>query len=50
MAKKGARKTAKKATRATAATRRIGLSLGADICWPKCFEDLLGDLDFQRVG
>jgi len=23
------------------ATRRIGLSLGADICWPKCFEDIL---------
>lgn len=22
-------------------TRRIGLSLGADICWPKCFEDML---------
>ena len=22
-------------------TRRIGLSLGADICWPKCFEDIL---------
>ena len=26
-------------------TRNIGLSLGADLCWPKCFEDLLGDLD-----
>ena len=24
-----------------AAVRRIGLSLGADICWPKCFEDIL---------
>jgi hypothetical protein len=23
------------------ATRRIGLSLGADLCWPKCFEDIL---------
>ncbi len=22
-------------------TRRIGLSLGADLCWPKCFEDIL---------
>ncbi len=22
--------------------RRIGLSLGADICWPQCFEDILG--------
>ena len=26
---------------ATPVTRRIGLSLGADICWPKCFEDIL---------
>ena len=26
-------------------TRRIGLSLGADVCWPKCFEDILADLD-----
>jgi hypothetical protein len=26
-------------------TRRIGLSLGADICWPRCFEELLGRLD-----
>ena len=26
-------------------TRKIGLSLGADLCWPKCFEDLLADLD-----
>ena len=25
----------------TQVTRRIGLSLGADICWPKCFEDIL---------
>ena len=32
-------------------TKRIGLSLGADICWPKCFEDILGDLDPKvRVG
>jgi hypothetical protein len=23
------------------ATRKIGLSLGADLCWPKCFEDIL---------
>ena len=23
-------------------TRKIGLSLGADICWPKAFEDILG--------
>ena len=26
-------------------TRKIGLSLGADTCWPICFEDLLKDLD-----
>lgn len=26
-------------------TRRIGLSLGADICWPLCFEGILEDLD-----
>lgn len=26
-------------------TRRIGLSLGADLCWPICYEDILGDLD-----
>jgi hypothetical protein len=25
--------------------RRIGLSLGADICWPVCYEALLRDLD-----
>src|SRR5215208_3190301 len=25
-------------------TRRIGLSLGADICWPICYEELLGRL------
>jgi len=25
-------------------TRRIGLSLGADICWPICFEQILGRL------
>ena len=23
------------------ATRKIGLSLGADLCWPKCFEDII---------
>jgi hypothetical protein len=27
------------ATRAT--TRRIGLSLGADICWPACYEEIM---------
>ena len=26
-------------------TRRIGLSLGADICWPQCYEDLVRRLD-----
>ena len=26
-------------------TRRIGLSLGADICWPICYEELLKKLD-----
>ena len=26
-------------------TRRIGLSLGADICWPICYEGLLRQLD-----
>ena len=25
-------------------TRKIGLSLGADTCWPICFEEILGDL------
>ena len=25
--------------------RRIGLSLGADLCWPICYEELLGRLD-----
>ncbi|MEM6791310.1 MAG: hypothetical protein AAF715_27585 [Myxococcota bacterium] len=28
-----------------AVTRRIGLSLGADICWPTCFEHILRRLD-----
>lgn len=32
-------------------TRKIGLSLGADLCWPKCFEDILADLDLDlRIG
>ncbi len=26
-------------------TRRIGLSLGADLCWPLCYEHVLRDLD-----
>ncbi len=29
----------------TGDVRRIGLSLGADLCWPKVFEDILSDLD-----
>ena len=28
-------------------TRRIGLSLGADICWPICFESILNELDLS---
>jgi hypothetical protein len=32
-------------------TRRIGLSLGADTCWPICFEELVKDLDLKlQVG
>ena len=35
----------------TITTRKIGLSLGADICWPKCFEDILSHWDPQlRIG
>ncbi len=29
--------------------RRIGLSLGADICWPICYEALLKRLDLQII-
>jgi len=28
-------------------TRRIGLSLGADICWPICYEELMRRLDLS---
>jgi len=28
-------------------TRRIGLSLGADICWPLCYEELVKRLDLS---
>ncbi len=28
-------------------TRKIGLSLGADICWPICYEELLKKLDLS---
>ncbi len=31
----------------TQITRRIGLSLGADICWPICYEQLLTKLDLD---
>ncbi len=32
-------------------TRKIGLSLGADICWPICYEALLRKLDLSiRIG
>jgi hypothetical protein len=32
-------------------TRRIGLSLGADICWPICYEALLKQLDLRiQIG
>ncbi len=31
-------------------TRRIGLSLGADLCWPHCFEQLVSRLDLRVEG
>ncbi len=31
----------------TQQTRKIGLSLGADICWPICYEALLKELDLS---
>ena len=30
-------------------TRKIGLSLGADICWPICYEALLDKLDLEAL-
>ena len=30
-------------------TRKIGLSLGADICWPICFEEMLKQLDLTLL-
>ncbi len=33
----------------TQSTRRIGLSLGADLCWPKCYEEILNRLDLNIV-
>ena len=33
------------------ATRRIGLSLGADLCWPICYEEIMKRLDLRlRIG
>jgi hypothetical protein len=29
------------------ATRQIGLSLGADLCWPAAYEDLLAKLELS---
>src|SRR5215831_9002725 len=32
-------------------TRRIGLSLGADLCWPICYEELIKRLDLSlKIG
>ncbi len=31
----------------TRVTRKIGLSLGADLCWPICYEDILRQLDLE---
>ncbi len=31
----------------TTVTRRIGLSLGADLCWPICYEEMLRRLDLR---
>lgn len=31
----------------TQVTRRIGLSLGADLCWPICYEELVRRLDLK---
>lgn len=28
-------------------TRRIGLSLGADLCWPICYEEIMRQLDLE---
>ena len=34
-------------TAVTTTTKRIGLSLGADICWPICFEEILRRLTLR---
>ena len=31
----------------TKTTRKIGLSLGADVCWPICFEEIVRQLDLS---
>ena len=31
-------------------TRKIGLSLGADICWPICYEEMMRRLDLAHAG
>lgn len=28
-------------------TRKIGLSLGADLCWPKCYEEILNKMQLE---
>ena len=30
--------------------RHIGLSLGADLCWPLCFEHMIKRLDHPELG
>lgn len=40
-------KPASPASDAPTATRLIGLSLGADLCWPSAFEDILQQLDLS---
>jgi hypothetical protein len=46
-----AKKTAasKKSAPPTPVTRHIGLSLGADICWPACYEQIMAKLDPRIV-
>ncbi len=31
----------------TVETRKIGLSLGADLCWPKCYEEIIRKMNLQ---
>ncbi|TVQ99551.1 MAG: hypothetical protein EA398_12175 [Deltaproteobacteria bacterium] len=40
-----ARKTPPNGNEHPTSTRRIGLSLGADLCWPACYEQILAELD-----